>query len=120
MICHITTKGAWDAAQDNGVFRSPEFDDIGFIHCSSPEQVLLVANSLFAGRSGLVMLLVDPARLTSPIRWEPAHHATGRLPPVTREGFFPHVYGPINLDAVMRTVDLVPNEQGNFILPQPA
>jgi len=120
MICHITTQGAWNSAQDNGVFRSPEFDDIGFIHCSTPEQVLFVANSLFAGRTGLVMLLVDPAKLTSPVRWEPAHNATGRLLPVTREGFFPHVYGPINLDAVIRTVDLVPNEQGNFILPRPA
>ena len=50
----------------------------------------------------------------------PTSNATGRLLPVTREGFFPHVYGPINLDAVIRTVDLVPNEQGNFILPRPA
>ena len=120
MICHITTKSAWDAAQDRGVFRSPEFNDIGFIHCSTPEQVLFVANSLFAGRAGLVMLLVDEGKLNSPVRWEPAHNATGRLPPVTQEGFFPHVYGPINLDAIVKTVDLVPNEQGNFILPRPA
>ena len=120
MICHITTQAAWAAAQGGVEFRSPEFDEYQFIHCSTPEQVLLVANSLFAGRSGLVMLLVDPTKLKSPVRWEPAHSATGRLPPVTQEGFFPHVYGPINLDAVMRTVDLVPNEQGNFILPQPA
>src|SRR5262245_49832490 len=120
MICHITTRGAWDAAQDSGIFRSPEFDDIGFIHCSTPEQVLHVANSFFSGRPGLVMLLVDEAKLSSPVRWEAAHSATGRLPPVTREGFFPHVYGPINLDAVVRTVDLVPNETGNFVLPRPA
>jgi uncharacterized protein (DUF952 family) len=120
MICHITTKGAWDAAQGSGSFRSPEFDEIGFIHCSSPEQVVLVANSLFSGRSGLVLLLVDEAKLRSPVRWEAAHSATGRLPPVTQEGFFPHIYGPINLDAVVRTIELVPNEKGNFVLPRPA
>src|SRR4026207_2411258 len=116
MICHITTKRAWDAPQGSVIFRPPEFDEIGFIHCSSPEQVLFVANALFAGRSGLLMLVVDEVKLKSPVRWGPAPSAPGRLPPVTQEGFFPHVYGPINLDAVVRTVDLVPNDQGNFVL----
>jgi uncharacterized protein (DUF952 family) len=33
---------------------------------------------------------------------------------------FPHVYGPINIDAVARTLDLVPNATGTFVLPRPA
>ena len=49
MICHITTRAAWNAAQAGGLFRSPEFDDVGFIHCSTPEQVLLIAYAYFAG-----------------------------------------------------------------------
>lgn len=119
MICHITTRKAWEAARDSGLFQSPEFDDFGFIHCSTPEQVLLVANAFFAGRSGLVMLIVDPARLQSPVRWEPPH-STGRLPQFTQGAVFPHVYGPINVDAVVRTVELVPGEGGTFKLPRPA
>jgi uncharacterized protein (DUF952 family) len=119
MICHITTRVAWEAAAKSGVFRSPEFDEHGFIHCSTPEQVLLVANAFFAGRSGLVLLVIDPARLQSPVRWEPAH-GKGRLPDFTQGAVFPHVYGSINVDAVVRTVDLVPNAMGTFVVPMPA
>ncbi len=118
MICHITKKAAWDAAQAGGMFRSPEFNEFGFIHCSTPEQAMLVANTFFAGQSGLVMLVIDPARLNSPVRWEPPH-STGRLPDFTRGAVFPHVYGPINVESVVRSVDLVPGEHGTFRLPRP-
>jgi uncharacterized protein (DUF952 family) len=118
MICHITTCAAWEAAQASGQFLSPEFDDHGFIHCSTPEQVLLVANAFFRGRTGLMLLVIDPARLKSPVRWEPAH-SISRLPDFTQNAVFPHVYGPVNIDAVARTVDLVPNETGSFVLPRP-
>lgn len=120
MICHITMRAAWEAAKASGEFRSPEFDDLGFIHCSTPEQAPLIANSLFAGRTGLVLLVIDPSRLKSPVRWEPPHAWTGRLPGFTQGSMFPHVYGPIDIDAVVRTVELIPNATGTFILPTPA
>ena len=119
MICHITTRTGWEAAQATGEFRSPEFGQFNFIHCSTQEQVLLVANAYFPGRSGLVILVIDPARLKSPVRWE-APHWTGRLPGFTQGSVFPHVYGPINVDAVARVEDLVPGVAGTFTLPQPA
>lgn len=118
MICHITTRAAWDLARASGQFLSPEFGEHGFIHCSTPEQVLLVANAFFAGQSGLILLVIDPARLTSPVRWE-SPHSTGRLPYFTHNAVFPHVYGPIDVAAVARTIDLVPNEAGTFVLPLP-
>ena len=90
MICHITTRAAWEAAQASGQFLSPEFDDHGFIHCSTPEQVLMVANAFFRGQSGLVLLIIDPARLKVPVRWEPPH-STGRLPEFTHDSVFPHL-----------------------------
>lgn len=119
MICHITTRAAWEAAQASGQFLSPEFDDHGFIHCSTPEQVVLVANAFFRGRYGLMLLVIDPARLKSPVRWEPPH-STGRLPDFTQDSVFPHVYGSINIDAVVRTMNLIPNATGSFVLPRPA
>ncbi len=112
-------RDAWEAAQSAGEFRSPEFDEIGFIHCSTPEQVVLVANAFFRGQTGLVMLVIDPARLKSPIRWEPPH-STGRTPSFMHGSVFPHVYGPINVDAVTRVVQLVPSDTGSFKLPRPA
>lgn len=103
-----------------GEFRSPEFEQYGFIHCSTQEQVLLVANALFAGLSGLVLLVIDPGRLRSPVRWELPHSTTGRLPEFTRGSVFPHIYGPINVEAVVRSVTLIPGANGTFNLPQPA
>jgi uncharacterized protein (DUF952 family) len=119
LICHITTRDAWEAAQSSGEFRSPEFDAIGFIHCSTPEQVMLVANAFFRGQSGLVMLMIDPAKLKSPVRWEPPH-STERLPGFMHGSVYPHVYGPINVDAVARIVQLVPSDTGSFKMPRPA
>lgn len=81
--------------------------------------MLLVANAFFAGRSDLVILVIDPARLKSPVRWE-APHSTGRLPGFAQGSVFPHVYGPINVDAVARVVDLVQGAAGTFALLLPA
>jgi uncharacterized protein (DUF952 family) len=119
LICHITTRDAWEAAQSSGEFRSPEFDSIGFIHCSTPEQIVLVANAFFRGQSGLVMLMIDPARLKSPVRWEPPH-STARLPAFMHGSVYPHVYGTINVDAVTRIEQLVPSDSGSFKMPRPA
>jgi uncharacterized protein (DUF952 family) len=119
MICHITTRAAWEAGRVSGLFRSPEFGQHGFIHCSTPEQIVLIANAFFAGQTGLVLLVIDETRLESPVRWEPPH-GTGRLPEFTQNTVFPHVYGPINADAVVRTIELVPNDAGIFVLPRPA
>jgi len=119
LICHITTRDAWEAAQVTGEFRSPEFDAIGFIHCSTPEQILLVANAFFRGQSGLVMLMIDLAKLKSPVRWEPPH-STERMPGFMHGSVYPHVYGPINVDAVTRVEQLVPSDSGSFKMPRPA
>ena len=119
MICHITTRDAWEAAQALGEFRSPEFGEIGFIHCSMPDQVMLVANAFFRGQAGRVMLVIDPAKLESPVRWE-APHSTERMPGFMQGSVFPHVYGPINLDAVTRVVPLVPSDSGTFRMARPA
>jgi uncharacterized protein (DUF952 family) len=118
MICHITKRDAWEAAQPQGEFRSPEFDEVGFIHCSTPEQVMLVANAFFRGQADLVMLVIDPAKLRSQVRWEPPH-STGRLPGFMHGSVYPHVYGPINLDSVTRVVPLVPSDSGMFRMPRP-
>jgi uncharacterized protein (DUF952 family) len=118
MICHITTRDAWEAAQAGPEFRSPGFDDIGFIHCSTPEQVVLVANAFFRGQSDLVMLVIDPVRLKSPVRWEPPH-TTGRVPAFMHGSVYPHVYGPINLDAVIKVFDLQASPDGKYSFPNP-
>jgi uncharacterized protein (DUF952 family) len=82
----------------------------GFIHCSKAGQILRVANLVFAGQHGLVLLEIDPGRLTSLLRWEPGADLATEL--------FPHIYGPINLDAVLHVIDFEPGPDGKFHLPK--
>ena len=57
MFAHITPSAAWVEALEAGFYSAPSLDAQGFIHCSeiSTEQLLAVANYLYAGQSGLVV-----------------------------------------------------------------
>lgn len=109
IVLHITTRDAWQAAQVAGAYRGDTLDTEGFIHCSTPAQVVPVADSYYRGQAGLVLLCIDAARVQAEVRYEsPAPGADAR---------YPHVYGPVNLDAVVRVVDFPPNPDGTFTLP---
>ena len=108
-IFHITSQAAWAGAQKNGQYAADSLADQGFIHCSKAHQILRVANLIYAGQHGLVLLVIDPVRLTSELRWEPGADLATEL--------FPHVYGPINLDAVVNVLAFDPGTDGKFHLP---
>lgn len=95
IIYHITTKQDWDQANKKGFYESPALKEEGFIHCSEEQQVDGVIERYFAGRTDLVKLVIDTEKLTSRFvyEWSPSTQDT-----------FPHVYGPINLDAVINVV----------------
>ncbi|MDD7937856.1 DUF952 domain-containing protein [Actinomycetospora lutea] len=115
MILHLCTRAELDAARAEGARCPPSLDDVGFVHCSDPGTVHLPATRLFAGRSDVVVLVVDPARLDVPVRWEPGVGAGGGEDP--RGPWFPHVYGPLSLDAVVAVHDLTPGADGTFRPP---
>lgn len=103
LLVHICPRGEWLLAQRAGEYHDPSLEQDGFIHCSQPEQVLDVANRFYHGVADLVLLWLDPENLASNILWE---YVDGSL--------FPHIYGPINLDAVLSTSDLLPDPSGEF------
>jgi len=107
-IVHFCPRQAWAAAQAAGEYRADSLATEGFVHCSAPEQVHLPANALAHGRTDLVLLEIQPDRLPSPVRWEPG----GPDDPATLR--FPHVYGPIPLDAVVAVHDFPPGPDGSF------
>ncbi len=101
-IFHITARSDWQAALQAGSYRPASLAAEGFIHLSSAHQVLPVAAAFYAGQSGLVLLLVDPTLLQAELKYEAA-------PPndVFADGQrFPHLFGALNLDAVVDVVDL--------------
>lgn len=116
MIFHITSRAAWEEAQQRGDYRAESLETEGFIHCSAPSQVLPVAENFYKGQSGLILLGIEPALLSSALKWEPP--SGGSPPPGVPEGdSFPHIYGAINLDAVVKTFDLEKDSNSTFILP---
>jgi uncharacterized protein (DUF952 family) len=106
-ILHITSRAQWQAAQAAGAYQGDTLATEGFIHCSTPAQVLGPADALFRGRGDLVLLVIDPTNVGPEIRYE-------GLPGGEQ---FPHVYGPLNLDAVTRVVPFPPQPDGTFRLP---
>jgi uncharacterized protein (DUF952 family) len=106
IIHHITTRAAWEHARQEGVYRAPSLESEGFIHCSHPRQVAAVAERLFSGRGDLVLLSIDVKILQSPVRDEPAADVQGE--------YFPHVYGEIELEAIVRAIEYRPDDDGRF------
>ena len=109
MILHITSHSDWEAARAAGEYRLDSLETEGFIHCSTPEQVLGPANELYHGRAGLVLLVIDPSVLSAPLVYEDLFDA-GQA--------FPHIYGALNLDAVTHVLPFPPRPDGTFDLPR--
>lgn len=111
VILHICSRAEWAAAERAGEHRPASLDTEGFVHCSDPGTVHLPAQRLYAGRTDLLLLELDEDRLGAPLRWEPG------VPAIENGPWFPHVYGPISLEAVRATHEFPPTAEGGFELP---
>ena len=96
-IFHITTKPEWEAAKRLGFYKTLSLKEEGFIHCSEDRQVPGVLNRYFHDRKDLVKLVIKTEKLKSPYFFDWS---------TSVEDTFPHVYGPINLDAVEDIVNV--------------
>ncbi len=117
-ILHITHQQEWQAALESGAYRTPTLDKDGFIHCSTDTQALRVANNFYRGQIDLVLLVIDTDKLAAHFKFEPPISPQTGQPEVGNNDLFPHVYGPINLEAVAKVVAFPPNADGLFALPQ--
>jgi uncharacterized protein (DUF952 family) len=109
LIVHIAHGRDWRAAKSTGEYAPPMLSEDGFIHLSAPELVHLPANALYSGTRDLVLLWVDPSRVTAAIRYE--------LPEPNAPHAFPHLYGPLNVEAVIAEKPLDSWEPRAFELP---
>lgn len=108
MLLHICASDDWRLANDRGEHRPDSLGAVGFIHLSTPEQVHLPANRLYAGRTDLLLLRIDPDQLPAPVRWE-------RGEPTDPEAMlFPHLYGPLPIGAVTSVTHYRPEPDGSF------
>lgn len=108
LIAHITTRDSWQQAQSQGNYTAESLTSEGFIHCSTFTQVAATANRYYAGQHGLLLLIIDPQLTLPEVLYE--------LAPSVNE-YFPHLYGPLNLEAVVRVVEFEPDAEGQFHSP---
>jgi uncharacterized protein (DUF952 family) len=108
-LFHIARSDDWQAAQPAGVYTvsslGRQLEEEGFIHMSFSHQVKTVADVVYNGMTGLVLLQIDPARLNAPVVVEALGDAVEP---------FPHLYGALNTDAVMAVRDYEPQTDGTF------
>ncbi|MGO4869936.1 MAG: DUF952 domain-containing protein [Roseiarcus sp.] len=106
LIFKIVGVEEWRAAEAAGVFAGAAVDRAdGYIHFSTAAQAPETAAKWFAGRSDLLLAAVDADALGSALRWEPARGGA----------LFPHLYGPLALDAVVWTRPLPLGEEGRHL-----
>jgi uncharacterized protein (DUF952 family) len=112
MILHITSKQDWSDAQARGEYIAPSLATEGFIHFSTDKQAIHVANAFYRGHSDLVLLVVDESRLKPELKWEAP--AGPPADTISEADLFPHLYGPLNLDAVTSVLDFPPEADGGW------
>jgi uncharacterized protein (DUF952 family) len=109
-IYHITARSEWEKASTEGQYTAESLALEGFIHTSTREQVVETANRYYRGQGGLVLLEIAVERVKPEVRFDT----------VSRDGVptaFPHIYGPLNTDAVVRVLPMEPGAGGEFSLP---
>jgi uncharacterized protein (DUF952 family) len=113
VIFHIVKRREWQEAVQRGIYRPASLASEGFIHCSTATQTLDTANRFFRCQQDLVLLSIDEGRLAAAWRWEmPVNSKDER-----RGELFPHIYGPLNLDAVIQVVDFPGEADQSFRWP---
>lgn len=109
MIYKITPASAWREAERQGVYRGSADDQRdGFIHFSTASQVAETARKHYHGQTGLFLVAVDAEALGDDLRWERSRN----------DELFPHLYGELDLGAVIEILDLRARSDGGHDVPE--
>ena len=105
-LWHLAEEPEWAEAVRAGSYRRStrglSLAEVGFVHCSYPEQLAGVAAAFYSDAGDLLLLRIDPARVPAEIRVEDG---------------FPHIYGPIPVAAVTAAEPLARDESVRLLLP---
>lgn len=101
MIYHLTTQAEWTAQALAAAFLPPDYSREGFIHCCTTDQLQGVLDRYFKGVPDILVLHLDESKLTASLKYEVATH----------DELFPHLFGPINKDAIIK-IETLPTHLG--------
>jgi len=103
-LLHVAEQAVWEAAVQDGADYAPaSLFAAGFVHLCRPDQVRRVVARHFRNRRDLVLLVLDPRKLTGDLKWEDTY-GDGET--------WAHHYGPIPREAVVRAFpfDTMPDD----------
>jgi len=89
IVYHIVLPDVW-AAFETGIYRADSLETEGFIHCSYADQLDGVIERYYKNEKHLIILTIDTEKLMSRVVHEPS----------TASEVYPHIYGPVNRDAI--------------------
>lgn len=104
---HGTPKAYWDSLDPNIAYVPPEFDREGFIHCTDGREAVSIILTLVYRKQlePFVVLGIDLDQVKAEVKYEdPA-------------GIYPHIYGPLNRDAIVAVQDVERSPEGIFHMP---
>ncbi len=112
-LYHIAKATDWAQAQAAGLYQvsslTRSFDKDGFIHLAYAYQVNTVADLIYRETLDLRLLTIDPAKLEAKVKDERATYP---------DDTFPHLYGPLNIDAVVQVDSYSLLQTGKFPIVQ--
>jgi uncharacterized protein (DUF952 family) len=108
-VYKILSEAAFAAALREGRFAGSA-DDLrdGFIHLSAAHQLAGTLEAHFARQDGLLLIALDAERLAPDLKWEPSRGGA----------LFPHLYAPVDLEAVLSVERVELDRDGRHILPE--
>jgi uncharacterized protein (DUF952 family) len=102
-IVHTLSRADWQSFRETGEHRPDSLATEGFVHCSKPGQIVIVADINHATDDDMMLLVLDESNLDSPVRYESGDDGSSA---------FPHVYGPLSLDSVVDSFRFEQDETG--------
>jgi uncharacterized protein (DUF952 family) len=101
---HMSPVSVWEAQKKQASYLPEAFDQDGFIHATNGlDKLAWVGNEFYTGDSRPhIVLVLDVSKITSPVRYDDS------------DGYFPHIYGPLNTDAVIGELDVQRDGEGRF------
>ena len=103
-IYHLVPESEFRTQIEGNTYIPARFAQDGFIHCTGDvDTVLAVANDYFAGvEESVLVLVIETAKVKAEVRLEPAAPVEGSgSSHLEHTQLFPHIYGGLNMDAVV-------------------
>ncbi len=120
VIYHLVPEPEFQALSRENLYTPAWFEQDGFIHCTAePETLLAVANDYFRqSEVPVLVLVIDRKRINATVKFEPPAPVPGSgTSHLQDEYLFPHIYGPLNLDAIIK-VGVLGRKAGGFCWPE--